>query len=106
MPSASAWATQARSDARTSRWDAAGQAVTRIAAAATATAATRATLPRSAAATSDGFRADGFRADGFREDEGGLRCREAAPAWPGDDRGLRDTGQAFGWTATPRVRCG
>src|SRR6266571_3408561 len=105
MPSASAWATQARSDA-------AGQAVTRIAAAATATAATRATLPRSAAATSDGLRADGLRADGFREDgfradEGGLRCREAAPAWPGDDRGgLRDTGQAFGWTATPRVRCG
>jgi hypothetical protein len=97
--------------------DAAGTAVTRIAAAATATAVTRATLPRSAAATSDGFRADGFRADGFRADgfradgfraaEGGLRCREAAPAWPGDDRGgLRDTGRAFGWTATPRVRCG
>src|SRR5207302_3366463 len=98
MPNASAWATQARSDARTSRWDAAGQAVTRIAVAATAPTATRATLPRSAAAASDGFRADGFRADGFRADglraaEGGLRCLEAAPAWPGDDRGgFRDTG--------------
>src|SRR2546429_7414094 len=97
MPSASAWATQARSDARTSRWDAAGQAATRIAAAATAMAATRATLPRSAAATSDGPRAEGFRAA-----EGGLRCREAVPAWPGDDRGgLRGTGPALGWTANP-----
>ena len=101
MPNASAWATQARSDARTSRWDAAGQAATRIVAAATATAATRASLPRSAAAIGDGFRADGFRAEGFRA-EGGLRCREAVPAWPGDDRGgLRDTARAFGWTANP-----
>jgi len=71
MPSASAWATQARSDARMSRWVAAGQAVTRIATPARA-AATRAALLRNAAATRDGLRAGG-----------GLRCREAAPDMAG-----------------------
>src|SRR5207247_6789130 len=66
---------------RTSRWVAAGQAVMRIATAATAVAVIRPALLRNAAATSDGLCAG----DGFR-------CREAAPAWPDDDRdGLRDT---------------
>ena len=68
MPSASAWATQARLDAPGTRCVAAGQAVIRRAEAATAPTATRAALLRNAPATSDGLRAG----DAFR-------CREAAP---------------------------